>query len=103
MFWGIDISSLLPDTANYSGLDRILLGILGLALINLWCLIDVIGYLLSIYLVKYLDIENKYPKYKRIIQYFYNTNYIFIYLQIIYIVLIHLFIIGVTFWFYYQI
>ena len=68
-----------------------------LAIIALWCLIDIIGYLGSSYLIKYTDIVNKYPKLKRIINYFLKANYVLIILQIIYIIVIYIYIIGACF------
>jgi hypothetical protein len=40
----------------------------------LFCFINVFGYLISIHLIKYYDIENKYSKYKRIINYFLKSS-----------------------------
>ena len=41
-----------------------------LCLLTLWSIIDIIGYLIAIYLIKYTDVETKYPKYVKIINYF---------------------------------
>lgn len=81
---------------NLTDFQSIILGILLLALIALWCIIDIIGYFASLYLVKYVDIETKYPKYKWIVNYFLKANYIFIILQLVYIILIYIFIIGIS-------
>ena len=78
--------SILPDTPT--GFHKFLLGILGLSIILLWCFINVIGYFIVLYGIKYINLEVKYPKLKRVINYFYNMNYIFIIIEIIYILVI---------------
>lgn len=60
-----------------------------LALITLWCIIDVIGALFSLYIIKYTDIEKKYPKLKIIIRYYSNVNYVYITYQIIFLLLVY--------------
>jgi hypothetical protein len=82
---------------NLSDFQVLIFWLLVLAIIALWCFINIIGYLGSSYLIKYTDIENKYPKLKRIINYFLKANYVLIILQIIYIIVIYIYIIGACF------
>jgi hypothetical protein len=49
-----------------------------LCLIILTCFINVFGYLISMYLIKYYNVETKYSKYKRIIGYFLKSSWIWI-------------------------
>lgn len=95
-----NISSIVPD--NISGLEKFIWGIIILNLLNLWCIIDLLGYLLSAYIIKYTDIEEKYPRYKKIIKFFSNTNYIFIALELIYIIIVHIAIIGICLSFFFN-
>ena len=78
-------ASLIPQDLHGIKLFFISLG--GLSLLNLWCFIDIIGFLISLYLVKYTDVEAKYPKWKKFIAFFKNQTYFFIGLQIVYIFL----------------
>jgi hypothetical protein len=63
---------------NFTDFQGLIFWLLVLAIIAFLCLIVIIGYLGSSYLIKYTDIENKYPKLKRIINYFLKANYVFI-------------------------
>ena len=67
-----------------------------LSLIVLISFINIIGYILSLYLLSKYDIENKYPKYIKIIKYFEKSNKIFILFEIILCILILLFIILIN-------
>lgn len=44
----------------------------------LFCFINVFGYLISIYLVKYYDVEKKYPKFRKWFNYFNKTSIFFL-------------------------
>ena len=87
-----DLAAYQPD--NLTDFQQFLFWILVLAIIALWCFIDIIGYSITSYLVKYTEVEKKYPKLKWLINYFLNANYIFIIIQIVYIVFIYVIIIG---------
>ena len=52
-----------------------------LSLICLLNFISVVGYLTSIYLVTKYDIENKFPKFKRIIRYYEKSSLFFVVLE----------------------
>jgi heme/copper-type cytochrome/quinol oxidase subunit 2 len=80
---------------NLSECQQFLFLLMVLAIIALWCIIDILGYLCSSYFIKYSDAENKYPKLKRLINYNFKANYVFIIFQIIYIVVIYVYIIGI--------
>lgn len=80
---------------NLNEFQQLVFWVMVLAIIALWCFIDIIGYLFSSYVVKYTDIENKFPKLRKILNYFLKVNYIFIAFQVIYILFIYIFIIGV--------
>ena len=76
--------AMLPDSP--SGLDRMLFGILLLSILLLYSNVNVRGYFLTLYVIKYTDFENKYPKFKKIINYFKNSNIVLIIIEIIFIV-----------------
>jgi uncharacterized BrkB/YihY/UPF0761 family membrane protein len=42
------------------------------------CLFNVIGYLISMHLVKYYDVETRYPKYKRVINFFLKSSWVWV-------------------------
>src|SRR5580692_5310306 len=76
-----------PETL--SGFNKFLLGILIISIILLWCFISIVGYLFTLYVIKYTNLEEKYPKLKPFIGYFQSTNYVFIIIEtIIFIVTI---------------
>jgi len=77
---------IIPETA--SGMDKFLFGILLISIILLWCFISITGYFLTLYLINYTDIANKYPKYIKIINFFKNINIIYIIIEIIFIIII---------------
>jgi hypothetical protein len=64
------------------------------ALIVLSCFINIFGYFMAIYLIKRLDLINKYPKLNKFIKYYENSNLFFIILECIICVLCLLIIIG---------
>ena len=95
-----EIANFKPE--NLNEFQQIIFWILVLAIIALWCFIDIMGFLLSAYLVKYTDIENKFPKLKKIINYYLKSNYLFIILQMIYIIFIYTFIIAMCLLLFYK-
>ena len=52
-----------------------------LSLICLLNFINVVGYLTAIYLINKYDIENKFPKFKRIIRYYEKSSIFFVVLE----------------------
>lgn len=82
----------LPETLT--GIQTFLISILTLCIILLWCFINIVGYLGSMYIIKYTQLEEKYPKYKKIINYFVKSNYVFIIIEIILFTFVLLSLIG---------
>ena len=58
-----------------------------LSLITLVCLINIIGYFISIYLINKYDVEKRYPKYIKIIRYFEKSQILFVIIEIIEIII----------------
>lgn len=54
-----------------------------LSLITLVCLINIIGYFISIYLINKYDVEKRDPKYIKIIRYFEKSQILFVIIEII--------------------
>lgn len=48
-----------------------------LSLLVLVCFINIIGYIISIYLIEKYDVENKFPYFKRYIKFYSSTNKFF--------------------------
>lgn len=82
-----------PETLD--GFNKLLLGILIISIILLWCFISIVGYLLTLYILKYTKLEEKYPKLKPFIVYFQNTNYVLIVIEIIIFIATILGVIGI--------
>ena len=53
-----------------------------LSLIVLFCFINIFGYFMALYLIKRLDLINRYPKINKFIKYYENTNFIFLIIEI---------------------
>jgi len=68
-----------------------------LNLVVLTCFFNIVGYILSIYLVNKYDIETKYPKFKRYINFYKSTSKFFLILEIIVAFVTLLFIVIVNF------
>ena len=64
----------LPDVENASTLTRYSFGIFVLSLIVLSCYINIVGALITNSLIKTKNYEEKYARFKRIINYFNKTN-----------------------------
>src|SRR6266704_1554822 len=86
-------SNITPESLD--GFNKFLFGILIISIILLWCFISIVGYLLSLYFIKYTKLEEKYPKLKPFIGYFQNTNYVLIVIEIIIFIATILGVIGV--------
>jgi len=67
---------LLIENQTPTGFQKALLGLIGIFILELWTFLSVIGYLITLYIIKNTDIETKYPKFQRIINYYKNMNYI---------------------------
>jgi hypothetical protein len=73
-----------------------------LSLIVFICFINVFGYILSLFLNSKYDIENKFPKLKRIIRYYEKSTQFFIIVEaligfifLLFIIIINLFLCGI--------
>jgi hypothetical protein len=76
--------------------------ILILSLIILFCFINITGYFISIYLITKYNVEEKYPKYCKLIRYFEKSRILFVIIEIllclfclIIIILLNLGILGI--------
>ena len=56
--------------------------ILILSLIILFCFVNIIGYFISIYLINKYNVEERYPKYSKIIRYFEKSRIFFVTIEI---------------------
>ena len=52
--------------------------ILILSLIILFCFVNIIGYFISIYLINKYNVEERYPKYSKLIRYFEKSRIFFV-------------------------
>ena len=91
-FLNIDVLS-APE--SLSGFEQFLFSVLLLSIVLLWSFVTVIGYFCVLYGIKYLDIENKYPKYKPIINYFKKLNFVFVIIDVILIIVALVSVIGI--------
>nr|YP_010759091.1 hypothetical protein QEO35_mgp28 [Hericium alpestre]WEX32005.1 hypothetical protein [Hericium alpestre] len=80
---------------NLTSFQQLIYGIIIISISLLWCFINVTGYFITIYVIKYTDIETKYPKYIKIINYFKKYTYLSIILEILFIVITLLSLIGI--------
>lgn len=90
-----DLLKWVPE--NITDFQLFLCSLIVLALVALWCFVDIIGSLFSLYLIKYTDIEKKYPKLKNIIKYYGNINYMYILYQALFLVGVYLILIWTLF------
>ena len=74
---GANINTETDDIIRYS------FSMFTLSLIVLISFINIMGFLLSLYLINKYDIETKFPKFKKIIKYYENSNKIFIIFEVI--------------------
>ena len=68
----------LLDNYTPSSIQKFIISLIGLLIMELWIFCSVIGYLFSLYIVNYTEIEKKFPKLKRILNYYKNSNVYFI-------------------------
>jgi hypothetical protein len=97
-----DINSVLSSLPNFpvpetpTGWHKILWALLILSILTLWSFTDITLHYLTIVIINnYSHILNKYPKLKPIANYYKNFNFYFIIFEIIFIVLMHSFMIGI--------
>ena len=70
----------LPDDASHT--VKFAFGIFLLSLVCLFNFINVVGYLTSIYLINKYNIEERYPKYSKLIRYFEKSRIFFVTIEI---------------------
>lgn len=101
----LNYSFFLPFLLDYLGLntqnetDPVILvstHILILAIIILFCFINISGYIIFIYIIKETNLIEKYPKFKKIIKYYESTNKIFLLFEIILVLILLLGIIIIN-------
>jgi hypothetical protein len=85
-------SFILPFILNYldiklpegsETLTQYAFGVFTLSLVASLCFLNVFGYFLSLYLVQKYNIELKYPRFKKIINYYEKSSLIFIFIELI--------------------
>lgn len=76
----------------YTGIYKLLFGLLVLSLLTIWSFISIAGYFLMLYLTKYTNMEEKYPKLQKIVKYYQNMNIGLIIIETLFIVTLHLII-----------
>jgi hypothetical protein len=72
----------------------------GMFILNLTvlvCFVNIIGYILSLYLINKYDIDKKFPKFKRYINFYKTTNKFFLILEVIIAFIILIFLVLVNF------
>jgi putative copper export protein len=79
IFYNLDINVNDSDPV----ITQLAYGVFLLSLVALFCLINIIGYLLTYYLIQKGNYEVKYPKLTRLINYYKNTTLVFIIIEII--------------------
>ncbi len=83
----------VPD--SLSGFNKLIFSTLIFSVIILWCIINIIGYFGSLYILKYTDLETKYPKLKPVFNYYVKTSTVFLIIEIIFVLFTLLLIIGI--------
>ena len=70
-------------TDNHSSLTQISYGVFLLSLIALFCLINIIGYMIVNIIINKVDYEKRYPRLSKIINYYRKMSLIYISIDII--------------------
>lgn len=86
--------NLFSSVNTVSAVNRIILGVVTIAIILLYCIINIVAYFACLYLLKHTDLENKYPKLSPVIKYYKNTSIILLIIEIIFVVFTLLLVIG---------
>jgi hypothetical protein len=81
----------LPEGSE--NLTNYAFGVMTLSLVALLCLINILGYFLSLYILDKYNIENKFPKLNKIKTYYKNTTLIFIIFESLFCIFCLLFLI----------
>jgi hypothetical protein len=85
--------AILLDIQTPTSLQKMLIGLIGIFVLELWSFLSIVGYLITLYVIKYTEIEQKYPKLKRIINYYKKTNLFFIFFEVLLFILFNIIII----------
>lgn len=79
-------SDILNGPSTLSGINKVILAVLSFTIILLYCILNIVAYAGVLYIIKYNDLEQKYPKLRPIIKYYQNTSIILIIVEIIFVV-----------------
>jgi hypothetical protein len=79
----------MPDSV--SALNKVVIGIFTITSILLFCIINIVGYFGSLFII---NSRKKYPKLSRIINYYQKTNIVLLIIEIIFVIFVLLFVIG---------
>lgn len=77
------ILSKIDLVQDNSSIKQIFSGILIISVVGLFCFINIVYYMTGYILITRGNYEEKYPRLKRIIQYYKTTNLIFIFIEVI--------------------
>lgn len=92
----VDFSSvldMLPKTPT--SFHKFFLGILILSLVTLLSFFDLFGHFFVLYLIKNTNIKARYPKFKRVINFYEKSRYLFLVYEIIFVIIVYLSLIGI--------
>jgi len=93
-----DVSSML---VSLRGIEKVMFSLLILNVIILWCFINIGAYIMSNYVVDLLKLVEKYPRLKSYVNYYKGVNSTFIIVELIFILVIILSIIGACLYFFF--
>ena len=82
------ISNFISIPENLHGFSKIALGLLIMNFLLLWAFINIVGYFGSLYIIKYTNFSEKYPKFKPILNYYEKYSMIMIIIEIVTVILI---------------
>jgi len=80
----------LTENVTLTGMQKMLVGLLGIFILELWCFINVIGYIFTVYIINSTDIEKKYPKFQKIFTYYKKMNKYFIIFEVLFFILLNI-------------
>ena len=86
-------NSIIPTTLDPN--QKLLLILCIMVLINFKCFVDILSYIVALYLLKYTNIENWNPLLKKWANYYSKASFLFICLEVLYIIWIHAFILFI--------
>ena len=87
-------SDMFSVPESLSGLNKMIFSILIITVLLLYNIINIVAYFGALYIIKYTDLESKYPKLKVIINYYKNTSLVFLIIEITFVILTLLTVIG---------